>query len=95
MARGRTKKSLEDKIKEIDEHFLDEVISMEPDQLKTKLAKMVGHEEEILEAKKNDESLKELEDQVKTAKATYAEPLSAIKLKKTLVVRMLRDQGKL
>lgn len=95
MARGRKSKSIEDKIRDIDEHFLSEVVGMSPDQLKSKLTSIVGHEEEIKEAHGNDEDLKRAEEEVKTMKSTYTEPLKAIKLKKSLLVRMLKDQGQL
>jgi FtsZ-binding cell division protein ZapB len=97
MGRGKGKKtkSLEDKIRDLDEHFLDEVVGLNPEQLKDKLASLMGHQEEIEEARADDEDLKSLEEQVKTAKLTYTEPLKAIKLKKTMLVRILKDQGKL
>lgn len=95
MGRKKGKKSLEDKIRDLDANFLDEVSSLSPEQLKHKLAQIVGHAEEIFEAKENDVDLKEAEEKLKVLRSTYTEPLSAIKLKKTLLVRMLRDQGKL
>lgn len=95
MAKGKSKKTLEDKIREFDGSFVEEVSLLTAEALKDRLAKLSGHEEEILDAKSNDDSLKEAKASYDAALDTYRVPLKANRLKRKFVVELLKARGSL
>ena len=86
---ARKGKTLEQKLDNVDEHFCDEVRNLAPDLLKDRLVKLDNYEAELLEARENDHDLKSLSFQVSEARKTYSEPLSAVKLKRKYILKMI------
>lgn len=93
---GRKKKeeqTVETKLRNLDQSFVDEVIGAPADKLKDKVVGLAKYEEEILEAKKADLDLSRILEEKSTAEATYKEALSAIKLKRKFVLALLKEKG--
>ena len=85
-------KSLEEKVRDADPAFPDEVRVATPDQIKDRLVKLDRYETELLDAKKNDLELQSLREKTKTANETYSEPLKALKLKREFVLSILAEK---
>lgn len=95
MGKGRKgKKTLFDKVKDLDPSFTDTVYSMSDVELKERLFTMIGHEAEIEKTRDEDPDLTSLREQLKVASQTYSEPLKASKLKKRLILEVLKERGK-
>jgi hypothetical protein len=94
MGREKSKKSLIEKVREIDEHFAEEAYSLTDDQLKDKMVSLAKYDEELEVAKENDQDLQEKQEQAKVANETYSVPRKANKLKRKLVLEVLRERGK-
>lgn len=91
--RGRPKKSLRDKLKDIDPYFLDEVDGMPKDQVEAKVVSLTKYREEVETAQKADEDLKSARAKVKTINETYTVPLRANKMKLQYLLQRLAEQG--
>ena len=97
MARGRkfgSKKSLIDRVRDVDSEFADNVFSLSVDELNKKLSDMAKYQEELNVAKENDTDLRTKREQLRVCNQTYSEPAKAIKLKTKLVVEVLQGKGK-
>jgi hypothetical protein len=85
--------STEGKLKNIDPNFLDEVMGMSSDELKSRIVLIAKHVEEIKTAKEQDDDLKRMKEQVKVAGETYSEPLKAASLKTKFIIELLLAKG--
>jgi hypothetical protein len=93
--KGRTKKNLLDKVKDLDATFADEVFTMPDSDLKEKIVTLTKYSMEIEEARSEDQDLQSLKEQLKVCNQTYTEPLKANKLKRQLILDVLKNRGKL
>jgi len=93
MARGRSKKGLEEKVKELDPAYYEEIANGETDFIKEKLFKMTRYENDLLEAKKDDMDLASKKEAAKVANETYSVPLNAIKVKRAFALKILASKG--
>ena len=91
---GFKRKTLADKINEIDPNFVTEVYSMRDADLDTKLATMAKARSETEEAQKADVDIITAKAGLKTLNETYTEPLKALKLKTKFIVQILKDRGR-
>jgi hypothetical protein len=87
-------KTLEDKIRDFDGSFVEEVYAANNDQLKDRLVALASYDELLDKQEKEDEDLKQKREVAKEAAKTYSEPRAANKLKRKLVVQILGDRGK-
>ena len=88
-------KTVFDKVKDLDPDFAQEVNTMTDTDLKEKVIVLTKYSMEIEEARKEDQDLASLKEQLKTANQTYTEPLKANKLKRQLILDVLKNRGKL
>jgi hypothetical protein len=86
-------KTLEEKIRDADVSFVDEIRVATPDQIKDRLVKLDRYETELLDTKKNDMELQSLREKTKTANETYSVPLKAVKLKREFMLVVLTEKG--
>lgn len=93
MAKGRKRQSLEDKLKDLDPNFLDELQSLDSVGLTDKLVKLVKYQEEINQAKKDDIDLQRIIEQKRVAEEVYKTNLQALKLKVSFIVKRLKEKG--
>lgn len=92
--RGRKgPKTLEDKVRDLDQEFVNEVRAGTTDAIKDRLIKMDKYEVELQEAKKEDMDLASKREALKVANQTYSEPLNAIKLKRAFALKVLAEKG--
>lgn len=92
---SKTPKTAYDRVKELDPNFAEEVNTMTDSDLKEKVVVLTKYSMEIEEARKDDQDLASLKEQVKVANQTYSEPLKANKLKRQLILDVLKSRGKL
>jgi len=90
----RLPKGLWDKVKEVDETFANEVYTLSDVQLKEKVVDMSKYQTELEFAREKDQDLKSKQEQAKIAGETYTTPLKAIKLKRQLVFKVLKERTK-
>ena len=88
----RLPKGLWDKVKDVDETFANEVYTLSDTQLKEKVVEMSKYQTELEFAREKDEDLKAKQEQAKVAGETYTGPLKAIKLKRQLVFKVLKER---
>ncbi len=86
-------KTLEEKVRDVDAVFVDEIRVLTPDAVKDRLVKLDRYETELLETRKEDMELASLKEKTKTANETYSEPLKAIKLKRQFMLVVLKEKG--
>lgn len=94
--RGRKpsgQKTLEQKVKDQDSSFVDEVRLLTPDQLKERMVKLTQYEVDLVQARRDDVELLSLKEKTAEASATYSEPLKANKLKREFLLQVLREKG--
>lgn len=92
---SKAPKTTFDKVKDLDPNFAEEVNTMTDSDLKEKVVTLTKYSMEIEEARKDDQDLASLKEQLKTANQTYTEPLKANKLKRQLILDVLKSRGKL
>ena len=86
-------KTLEEKVRDTDSAFPDEIRVLTPEAVKDRLVKLDRYETEVLSAKKDDLELQSLREKTKTANETYSIPLKAIKLKREFMLVVLTEKG--
>ncbi len=91
----REKKSFESKVRDLDEHFVEEVLALTPEQLGNKLIGLTKYQIELQDEKENDEDLQSLKEQVAEAGKVYSEGFKAIKMKQKYIFNLLTNQGAL
>jgi hypothetical protein len=87
------KKSLEEKINDVDQFFLESVQGSDAEELKKKLIALDSYEGELSDTKEDDEDLKDKIEIAKEAGAVYRDGFKAIKLKRQFLLRVLKDKG--
>ena len=92
--KGKTAKTLFDKVKELDPTFIEEVYSQSGDALKDRVLALTREEQEIETAKQADSSIPAIKEELKAANETYSIPLKAIKMKRRLIMEILGEKGK-
>jgi len=92
---SKNSKTTFDKVKDLDPDFAQEVNTMTDSDLKERVIVLTKYSMEIEEAKKEDQDLASLKEQLKTTNQTYTEPLKANKLKRQLILDVLKSRGKL
>ena len=90
----RGPETLEDKVRKIDPDLADNVSSLSVDELKNRIVKISQVDEEFEAARKDDQDLKSLQEQLNTARETYSVPLKANKLRRKLILQVLQGKGK-
>lgn len=93
MAKSKGPKSLEEKLRDMDDSFADEVRLSTPQQIKDRLLKLDKYECELEDARSDDEDLKSKREQLKVANETYSVPLKAIKLKRAFSMKVLTEKS--
>lgn len=91
--RGRTAKTLEGKLMDLDEVFVSEIRLSTKDGVKDRLIKLDKYETELESAKKDDLDLASKREALAVANQTYSEPLKAIKLKRSFALQVLSEKG--
>lgn len=89
----REKKSFEQKVRDLDKHFVEEVLVMSPEALGDKLISLTKYGIELTEEKENDDDLKMKREALAEAGKIYSEGLRAIKLKQKYIFNLLSNQG--
>ena len=95
MKQAKAKKTVLDKVKDLDPTFATEVFTMPDGDLKEKIVTLTKYSMDIEEARGEDVDLATLKEQLKTCNQTYTEPLKANKLKRQLIVDVLKNRGNL
>jgi hypothetical protein len=93
MAKSKGPKSLEEKLRDMDDSFADEVRLSTTQQIKDRLLKLDKYECELEDARSDDEDLKSKREQLKVANETYSVPLKAIKLKRAFSMKVLTEKS--
>lgn len=96
MAKGRMKrekKSFEAKVRDLDEHFVEEVLMASPEKLGEKLIGLTKYRIELEDQKENDIDLKRAQEEYAEAGAVYRENFKAIKMKQKYIFNLLSSQG--
>jgi len=93
MGRGRSAKSIEEKISEELPEFYDSVQSMSIEQLKDQLARDAGYRVENQIAKKEDTELKAARDHASFLAGPYNDAEKMLKLKAEFVKSLLDAKG--
>lgn len=86
-------KTKKDPYEALPTEWKDALEGMGPDELKQRLAEVAKSEEANQSAKKADEDLNNLKEQVKNASLGYNEVSKVNRLKTKLVIRHLADKG--
>jgi ABC-type Fe3+-hydroxamate transport system substrate-binding protein len=86
--------TLFDKVKALDPDFVETIYSATDEKLNEKLAGLAKTATTFENARDNDHDLKSLREQLKEAGKTYSEPLTACKLKRKLIYKILEERGK-
>ena len=97
MGKGKGRKgppTLFDKVKAIDPYFCEEVYAMVDDRLNAKLAELAKTVTVNENERDKDEDIKKLRAQLTEANKTYSVPLTACKLKRKLIYKILEERGK-
>ena len=87
-------KSLYDKVNELDPIFASEIYASKDEDLMGRMAKIGKEQTTVEDARDEDVDLASLREQLKVAGETYSEPLKALKLKRKLIYKILKDRGK-
>ena len=85
--------TLEDKVRKIDPDLADGVASMSTDELKNRIVKISQVDEQFEAARRDDQDLKSLQEQLNVARETYSVPLKANKLRRKLILSVLKERG--
>lgn len=85
---------MSDKVREFDEAFADEVNTMKDEDLKSRLVKFEQECQQIEDARKDDQDLARIREELKTANETYTVPLKQHKFRKKLILDVLQGRGK-
>lgn len=92
-AKRKGPKTLEEKVYALDKSFADEVRVGTVEQVKEKLIGLDKYEKEIQEAKEDDTDLASKREALKVANETYSGPLKALRLKRSLALKILAEKG--
>jgi DUF438 domain-containing protein len=87
-------KTLFDKVNEIDPYFVQEVYSATEVNLDARLATIAKEMTTSENARDADEDIKTHREQLKVMNETYTKPLTALKLKRKLIYKILEERGK-
>lgn len=90
---ARSKKSLDEKMKEEQPEFVGEVIGLSVDQLNARLAELAKAAEWNEQAKEDDEDLAEKQAAAAEAGAQYRDAKKAIRLKSRYLIKLIQDKG--
>ena len=91
----RAKKSLWDKVHDIDPGFATGINTMTDDEIATKLVEMANEDGRIEAAKEDDLDLKRAREELSECNKTYSVPLGNNKLRRKLCLETLQGRGKL
>lgn len=91
MARGRKKKNPFD---DLDDQFKDSMNAMTESEIRDRIAQIALNQEELMSARKEDQHLAELKEQVKEASAIYRDGTKMNKLRIAFARQRLADMGK-
>lgn len=86
--------TLYDKVKAVDEDFVNAVYTYSDEQLNEKLSEMAKTTSFQELERDADQDLKSLKEQANEAAKTYSLPLNALKLKRKLIYSILAERGK-
>ena len=87
------KKTLQDKVNDLDPYFVEEVYAGNPEQLRKRIIELDRYEQELAKAKEDDMDLLSKREALKVANQTYSVPLSGIKLKRAFLLEILDQKG--
>lgn len=91
--RPKGKKSFEQQVRDLDEHFVEEVLMASPEKLGDKLIALTKYRIELEEQKENDIDLKRAKEEAAEAGKVYSEGFKAIKMKQKYIFNLLSSQG--
>jgi hypothetical protein len=90
---AKTKKSLEERMKEEQPEFAGEVAGLSVDQLNARLAEQAKAAEWNQQAKEDDEELAEKKEAASEAAAPYRDAAKAIRLKSRYLIKLIKEKG--
>lgn len=93
MARGRTKKTLEETVKQELPEFYEEVQTLNDAQVRDRLAKNVKDREDILEAKADDEDFAAARREASALGQPYRDGLKLNRMRARYMLKILKDRG--
>jgi hypothetical protein len=93
MKKPKAAKTTADKLKLEDPEFVENNMSLSPEEMKAKIIEISKHLEETEKAKANDPDLKSLKEQIKVVRETYDTPLKVGRLKVKFLLEMLEARG--
>jgi len=93
MGRGRSSKTLEEKIQEELPEFYDSAMGMTAEELKNQLARDAVYRVENQMARKADEELQRAKDQASFLASPYNDAEKMLKLKAEFIKKMLDEKG--
>lgn len=91
--RGRAKKSLSDKVNEIDPNFLEASQSLTIEQLKNRIVELSKYELAVLSAKKEDLDLQRIQESLAVANEGYKTAVKGTKVKVAYLHELLSSKG--
>ena len=90
---SRSKRSLEEEVKERMPEFVDEVVSLSVDDLNARLSRLAKDNEANEEAKEEDDELTEARELVTELSAPYREAKKFIRLRSKYIIQLLKEKG--
>jgi len=91
--KSREAKTTEAKLKEAAPEFLDEVNTMDRDQLRSRIVTLAKEAEEVRKAQALDADIKAARDQLKVMNESYKGPLKIMAMKTKFLVERLDEKG--
>ena len=85
-------KTVYEKAKETDKHFVEEVEFAPLSVLYEKIADIEKYVFELADAKKEDPDINQLKERLKVANQAYKEPLDAAKIKKKYLLQLIESK---
>lgn len=73
--------------------FLEECQGLDTKNAKTLLADLAMQDSEIIEAREEDQDYQQKKAAFEVCKESYSEPLKVNKLKRSFIIRVLKDRG--
>lgn len=89
----KSKKSVQDTVREEMPEFVDEVASLTADQLNSRLAQLAKDTESLLDAKEADEGLNEARETASQLAAPYKDGVKMIRLKTRYLLSLLKERS--
>jgi hypothetical protein len=89
----KTKKTLQQKIREEHPEFAEAVQSLSVGELDQRLAELAKQNEQVAEAKDADEDLAEARERASQMAAPYSESIKLIRLKSKYIISLIKERS--